>query len=149
SARSISRGHSFQRPIYGAAPALVASSSTSFQTAFYEVSNILAAVESAQGKGVVIVGTHVGSLGITPAMLVQKGLRVLILRDQQFESLVNTRHGRQFFLGAEPVFLDINQPNSVNRAMIRCAKALREGAVIAYTADARHGSHYRTGKVFG
>ncbi len=147
---ALTRMYYKHRAILGAAPALAVAASPSFMGKVVSVDGFDAVqAAAAEGRGLVIAGTHFGSLGITPALLVRKGYRVLVLRDQQFERLLNTRYAKQFFLGAEPLFLDMNNPESVNKALLRCARALREGAIIAYTVDGRHGSRFQEGKLFG
>lgn len=147
---TLTRQYFAARAFLDAAPPLVTRGNAAFLDKFAVLSNPDALRQAAgQGLGMVIMGMHTGAPGISAALLAKLGLRVIILRDQQFARYRGTLHDEAFFLGAEPVFLDENNPASVNAALLKCAKALRQGAVIAFTGDAGHGARTRSINIFG
>lgn len=138
------------RALLGVAPLLMADAPPVFCEKLIKLEPSVDSLKNQlEGKGLVIAATHYGSMGITPALLVREGLRVVILRDASFRPLLETPHARQFFLGAEPLFLDAARPDSITKTLLSCARALKSGAVIAYTADARHGQHGADTRVLG
>lgn len=146
----LTRGYFAARSLSGIAPGLCAQGSDRFVDSLAVVKNfdsLRATVD--EGRGLVIASTHMGAMGVASARLVRQGVPVVILRDEQFRALEGTPHGRQFFLGARPIFLDAQDPSSVNTALLACARALRRGEVISYTVDAGHGGRYREGTVLG
>jgi len=87
---AITRQWFAHRALLGVAPLLIADAPPAFCE---KLINLEPSVDSLknqlEGKGLVIAATHYGSMGITPALLVREGLRVVILRDASFSSAQN------------------------------------------------------------
>ena len=137
------------RSLAGIAPVLCVENNTRFQESMVVTENFSALSEAAwAGRGLVVASTHMGAMGIATALITQENIPVIILRDEHFRVLEGTRHGKRFFLGARPIFLEGGDPTSVSKALLTCARHLRNGGVVCYTVDGGHGNRYYEGKVF-